>query len=87
MAEALNEAHIVYCKSKVLLDRNPYRSWREIQNAYSDYMTSLGPWTLNEIIDFLAQDFGDDDAPWPFRRETIASFFNSDCNLLICYNV
>jgi len=82
--ETLLEAHIVYCQSRMLLDRGQYASWREIQDAYDDYKASLGPWSEAEILGFLEEDWGQDDARWPFTRRSIAEFFRSGERLLIC---
>ena len=83
MGEALQEAHIVYCESRMLLDRGEYGSWRDIQDAYPDYKTSLGPWSEAEIIKFLEDDWGPDDTRWLFTRQTIAEFFRSGARLLV----
>jgi len=41
----------------MLLSKHPYQSWREIQNQYPDYMTSLGPWEENTVIEYLADEY------------------------------
>jgi hypothetical protein len=41
----------------MLLSKHPYQSWREIQNQYPDYMTSLGPWEENTVIEYLADGY------------------------------
>jgi hypothetical protein len=78
------EAHIVYCESQMLLDRNKYGSWRNVQDAYEDYYASLGPWSEAEIVEFLEDDWGLDDSQWPFTRRAIAEFFRSSESLLVC---
>ena len=77
------DAHIVYCESRMLLDRGDYASWRDIQDAYPDYKTSLGPWSEAEIVGFLEDDWGPDDSRWPFTRRAIAEYFRSGERLLI----
>ena len=77
-----DDAHIVYCEKRMLLDKGPYASWRDIQDAYGDYKASLGPWTEEEIISFLREDWGGDESRWPFSRDGIASFFRSTERLL-----
>lgn len=84
MGEALPEAHIVYCESRTLLDRGRYGSWRDLQDTYSDYKASLGPWSEAEIVDFLTIDFPPDESQWPFTRQAIAEFFQSDAQFLVC---
>jgi hypothetical protein len=66
----------------MILDRRDYSSWRDIQDAYDDYMASLGPWSEAEIIEFLQADWGRDDADWPFSKNAISAFFSSN-NLLL----
>lgn len=46
--------HLIYLRSgAALLSRNPYADWREIQDEWHDYMTSLGPWTADEVVEFF----------------------------------
>ncbi len=61
----------------VLLSKKDYADWRAIQAAYSDYMTSLGPWTAVEISEVFSQDFADE-ADWPLSRVEIEAFACSD---------
>jgi hypothetical protein len=84
VVEALPEAHIVYCESRMLLDRGRYGSWRDIQDTYPDYMASLGPWCEEDIVGFLFDDFGPDEAQWPFTRRAVAEFFASGTQVLVC---
>lgn len=41
----------------MLLSKHPYQSWGEIQNQYPDYMTSLGPWEEDTVIEYLADEY------------------------------
>jgi hypothetical protein len=41
----------------MLLSKHPYQSWREIQNQYPEYMTSLGPWEEKTVIEYLADEY------------------------------
>jgi hypothetical protein len=41
----------------MLLSKHPYQSWREIQNQYPEYMTSLGPWEEDTVIEYLADEY------------------------------
>jgi hypothetical protein len=84
VGEAVPQAHIVYCWSQMLLDRKQYGSWRELQDAYDDYMASLGPWSEEEIVGFLKNDWGADDLQWQFTRRAIADFFRSSELLQVC---
>ena len=65
MAAAL--LHIVYLRSgPMLLTKKSYRSWREIQDEYEDYMASLGPWQAADVLQFLKDEY-----PEHFSHEEI----------------
>lgn len=69
-------AHYVLLDHDVLLTKRRYESWREIQDAWPDYKTSLGPWSEQDLIEYLEDDFPDE-ATWPFTRAVIAAFYSS----------
>lgn len=70
--------HLVYLRGGgMLVTKKAYAGWREIQDAYEDYMTSLGPWTEGELIGFLGDQYGADEAAWGFTREQVRSFMDS----------
>ncbi|MDF2077100.1 hypothetical protein P2Q70_21135 [Pseudomonas mendocina] len=50
------QLHIVYTETNILLSKHPYTSWREIQDEYESYKTSLGPWEHDEVIEYLADE-------------------------------
>ena len=78
MSEAGEEFHLIYLRSgPVLLSRKPYTDWREIQDEWDDYMTSLGPWTAEDVVEFFREDFRDE-ADWPFTAGEVAAFAASD---------
>jgi hypothetical protein len=71
-------AHLVYLRSGgVLLVKRPGADWRALQDEIDGYMTSLGPWTAEEVAGHFALDYGDDDARWPLTRRAIADFMAS----------
>ena len=50
--------HIVYLRDgKMLLTRKRYGGWRDIQDEYEGYATSLGPWPVEEVVEFLDADY------------------------------
>ena len=64
--------HIIYLRSgRMLLSKKEYLSWREIQNEYEDYMTSLGPWSVEEVIEFLREEYPGDT---PFAPDQVRVF-------------
>lgn len=48
--------HIIYTETDMLLSKRPYTSWREIQDAFESYKTSLGPWERGEVIEYLSDE-------------------------------
>ncbi|WP_426234552.1 hypothetical protein [Pseudomonas sp. TWP3-2] len=49
--------HIIYTRTGMLLSKHPYQSWIEIQDQYPEYMTSLGPWEEDTVIEYLADEY------------------------------
>lgn len=87
MSESFREerprAHLVYLRGGgMLVTKKPDAGWREIQDEYEDYMTSLGPWTEGELIGFLGNQYGEDEAAWGFTRERIRAFMDSPDEVL-----
>ncbi len=79
----MRDIHIIYLDDGVvLLSKRPYASWREIQAEYSSYMASLGPWGVEEVIDFFRTDLGPDDRVWPMDESRIRAFAASEALVL-----
>lgn len=75
--------HVIYLRPDgLIISKRPYSGWREIQDEYADYMTSLGPYTEEDLLDFFEQQYGLDDARWAFSRERMREFMASDETLL-----
>ncbi len=71
--------HLIFFRAgAVLLSRKPYADWREIQDEWDDYMTSLGPWTVEDVMDFFQQQYGLDERRWPFTAGAVAAFAASE---------
>lgn len=66
----------------MLLSKKQYSHWREIQDEYEDYMTSLGPYTPEGLLDFLSEQYGADDSKWGFSREELRGFMVSGAEVL-----
>ncbi len=68
--------HIVYLRPDgMLLTKKEYRTWRDIQDEYDEYMASLGPWDVAEVIDFIRTEYPS--SP-PFTEDQIRRFVESD---------
>lgn len=50
--------NLIFLRSeKVLLSTKPYNDWREIQDAYEDYMTSIEFKSLEEVQEYLMIEY------------------------------
>jgi hypothetical protein len=75
--------HVIYLRPDgMIISKRPYSDWREIQDEYDDFMTSLGPYTEEDLLDFFEQQYGLDDARWAFSRERMREFMASDETVL-----
>jgi hypothetical protein len=85
MDQVVPTAYIVYCHGRTVLDRReyPYSRTQEMQQAYPDNKTSLGPWSERDIMDFFTVDYGRDESRWPIGRQEIADFFRSGAQILV----
>jgi hypothetical protein len=46
-------------------------------------MTSLGPWTAEEVAEHFARDYGEDDGRWPFTRRSVLEFMRAAETLVL----
>ena len=53
------QLHIIYTESQMLLSKKRYGSWREIEDEYESYKASLGPWSHDQVIEYLADEYQD----------------------------
>ena len=75
MSERQLLLHIVFLRSgRLLLTKKQYASWRDIQDEYDDYMTSLGPWDVDSVLDFLRTEYP---TKPPFTDEQVRKFIES----------
>lgn len=73
--------HIIYTEAEVILSKKSYGSWREIQNEYSDFKASLGPWSSDEVAEYLSDEYSNIE-PAAFLQ--VADFLQSTATI---YNV
>lgn len=59
---------IVHTKSGMCLTTARFDSWRDVQAAFEDYMTSLGPFVVDELLDYLQIEYPSDS---PFGRNDV----------------
>jgi hypothetical protein len=50
---------VVYLGHEMLLTKNQYQSWREVQDEFEEYTASLVPWSAEEVIDYLVKEHSD----------------------------
>jgi hypothetical protein len=66
----------------MFLSKKRYSDWREIQDEYESYLTSVGPFSVAELVEFLSEEYGSDDSGWGFSGEEIREFAESDATVL-----
>jgi hypothetical protein len=77
--------HIIYTENDILLSQKHYTSWIQIQNDFADYKASLGPWGVEEVIDYLRQEHSDLE---PAAEQQVVSFVSgSPANHLECLHL
>lgn len=70
------DLRIIYLRDEtVLVSKRAYRDWREIQDLYDQYMASLGPWPVDEVVDFLNDEYPELS---PAAAVQIAAFIEAD---------
>ena len=51
------DLHVIYTRSdRTFLSRRQYESWQQIQDEITDYVTSLGPWSPEEMVEYLGHE-------------------------------
>lgn len=79
MSRLTSCVYLVYLKpDRMLLSRKQYSDWREIQDEYESYLTSVGSFSVEELAGFLSEEYGNDEEKWGFSVEEIRSFMESD---------
>lgn len=69
---------LIYLRNVVLLSKRQYRDWRDIQDQFFDFKTSLGPYTVEALFDFLDEDYPNG----LFDRDQVEAFIASDAELM-----
>ncbi|MGO4396467.1 hypothetical protein AB4Z46_34500 [Variovorax sp. M-6] len=67
--------HIIYTETAMFLSKKAYPSWRDIQDEFCDYKTSLGPWEADAVTDYLQDDYPD---LMPLAATQVAELVRSD---------
>lgn len=82
MSDPAPRFHLIYLRSgAMIVSRRPYAGWREIQDEYEDYMTSLGPFSEEGLREFLSDEYGDE-SRWGFTARELRDFANSSAVVL-----
>lgn len=83
MSQRTTPVHLIYLRpGGMLLSKRQYSDWREIQDEYESYLTSVGPFSVVELAEFLSEEYGSDDSRWGFSREEIRGFVESNATVL-----
>ena len=51
------QVHLIITNTELVLSKREYETFRDIQSDFADYVTSLGPWSTEEAIDFLSFEY------------------------------
>ena len=71
--------HIIYLTTQMLLSKKRYSDWRQIQDEFADYTTSLGPCTATEVLEYLHAEYPSS----PITREHLKNFLDSDDETIV----
>lgn len=75
------ELHIIFLgKEEVLISKQPYSSWREIQDEYDHYMASLGPWDVPTAVSWLDEEYS---TLIPSAQEQVDALMSSEQTIQI----
>jgi len=69
------ELHIIYTEEEIILSKERFVSWREIQDRYADYKVSLGPWDHESVIEYLVDEYS---KLAPSAAEQVTSLLESE---------
>ena len=48
---------IIHLEDGMLISKKNYESWRQIQDDYETYKASLGPWEVEDAIEYLSNEY------------------------------
>lgn len=66
---------IVHTERGMLLSKADFADWREVQAAFEDYKVSIGPFSPDELIEYLRTEYLVNP---PFEEVEIGEFTRSD---------
>jgi uncharacterized protein YbdZ (MbtH family) len=69
---------IVYTEDAVLLSKQSDMSWSELQAAVAGYKASLGPWSQDEVVKYLSDEYRSLD---PAASAQVESFVQSHASV------
>ena len=66
---------IVHTEYGMCLTTMEFAAWREVQDAFSGYKASLGPWSVTEILEYLPIEYPTEQ---PFTAEAVRALAASE---------
>ena len=66
---------IVHTEYGMCLTTMEFADWREVQDAFSGYKASLGPWSVTEILEYLPIEYPTEQ---PFTAEAVRALAASE---------
>lgn len=75
---------IIYLEDEMHISKMEYGSWREIQDEYDNYMTSLGPRNSEEVVEYLNDEYSSLNPKAEIQVEKL--FSSSKTSLRLTFN-
>ena len=66
---------IVHTEYGMCLTTMEFADWREVQDAFSGYKASLGPWSVTEILEYLPIEYPTEQ---PFTAEAVRALADAE---------
>ena len=63
---------LVFTRHALVLSTRRYRSWQEVEDDFGDYISSLGPYSVDELFEYLTNDYTTSTVP--FDRAEVERF-------------
>lgn len=70
----MSELVLVFIDDDILVSKKAYACWRDIQAQYDDFKASLGPWSNEDMINWLDEEYG---GLFPTARQQVEQFLLS----------
>jgi hypothetical protein len=76
----MEKVTIVHTRRGTFLAKQPYASWREVQDQHADYMASLGPYSATELMEYLDVEYS---TSKPFEPLEVEAFIADASRIIL----